>query len=315
MPGASALPVRIFSRRILMKSFPFKKIDAFASENSGGNPAGCIYLSSPDEISAAEKLQIAGELKGFVSEVAYISQKAEDSFDLSYYSSEREVEFCGHATIAVMYDLVTGDASLKNLETLKITTRRGDLPVQNRVATENAVFIMAPKPFEKKELPPMDDVARSLGLSEDEICVTMPPAIINAGLSTLLVEVKNLELILGLHPEFNSLKSFCERSGIDIIEVFTADVAASTSDFRVRVFAPTFGYLEDPATGSGNSALGYYLTAHNMFDKQTLVIEQNSQRENYNIVKLQKMRDDEGNVRILFGGGAVRRIEGKYLLQ
>jgi predicted PhzF superfamily epimerase YddE/YHI9 len=36
------------------------------------------------------------------------------------------------------------------------------------------------------------------------------------------------------------------------------------NDFRVRVFAATFGYLEDPATGSGNSALGYYLLQHQL---------------------------------------------------
>ena len=50
-------------------------------------------------------LQIAKELKGFVKEVGYVFGTSEGSFDLKYFSSEREVDFCGHATIAIMYDL------------------------------------------------------------------------------------------------------------------------------------------------------------------------------------------------------------------
>jgi predicted PhzF superfamily epimerase YddE/YHI9 len=51
------------------------------------------------------------------------------------------------------------------------------------------------------------------------------------------------------------LKRFCVKSQIDIIEVYTAETRNKRNDYRTRVFAPTFGYLEDPATGSGNSPL------------------------------------------------------------
>jgi PhzF family phenazine biosynthesis protein len=80
------------------------------------------------------------------------------------------------------------------------------------------------------------------------------------------------------------------------------------------VFAPTFGYIEDPATGSGNSAFGYYLLKNAMWKAETIVIEQNGLLEEFNIVKLQKQTDEKGNNHVLFGGGAVTRIEGKYIL-
>ena len=60
-----------------MKKYLFKKIDAFATAESGGNPAGTVWLESLNGISHAEMLQIARELKGFVSEVGYI-HKIED---------------------------------------------------------------------------------------------------------------------------------------------------------------------------------------------------------------------------------------------
>jgi PhzF family phenazine biosynthesis protein len=91
-------------------------------------------------------------------------------------------------------------------------------------------------------------------------------------------------------------------------------VADKNSNYRTRVFAPTFGYLEDPATGSGNSAFGYYLLKNNLWKGETVTIEQNGLKNNFNIVKLQKQIDEKGNTRVLFGGGAIIRIEGKYKL-
>ncbi len=55
-----------------MKQYPFKKIDAFATATSSGNPAGIIYLSTQNDISGQEMQRIARELKGFVSEVGYL---------------------------------------------------------------------------------------------------------------------------------------------------------------------------------------------------------------------------------------------------
>jgi len=69
-----------------MKKFKFKKIDAFATQESDGNPAGMVYLNSLDDITSDEMLRIAKELKGFVSEVGYVSRIDENTFDLKYFS-------------------------------------------------------------------------------------------------------------------------------------------------------------------------------------------------------------------------------------
>jgi PhzF family phenazine biosynthesis protein len=110
------------------------------------------------------------------------------------------------------------------------------------------------------------------------------------------------------------LKNFCFEAGVDIIEVFTSEVSGKTNDYRTRVFAPTFGYLEDPATGSGNSAFGYYLINNGRFINDIITIEQNGHKNNFNIVKLQKQHDESGTDRVLFGGGAITRIDGEYIL-
>lgn len=297
-----------------MKEYKFKKIDAFATYNSSGNPAGYIWLDSETDITSDEMQQIAKELKGYVNEVGYVHRLGKDKFSLKYYSSEREVEFCGHATIAIMYDLVVNNTDLQNLAMLEIQTNKGWLPVFNSVQGDNSVFIMSPEPqfFDCKLNP--KEVAEELNIDITDISKEHKLSIIDAGLKTLLVPIDRLEAILKISPQLTDLKRFCEKNGIDIIEVFTNDVANSANDFRTRVFAPTFGYLEDPATGSGNSAFGNYLIKNSLWVGNDLRIEQNGFKDNFNLVNLKKTKDENGNWRVLFGGGAITRLHGVYHL-
>ena len=297
------------------KKFRFKKIDAFATNMSEGNPAGYVWLNSKSDISNDEMQQIAKELKGFVNEVGFVYKTAKDSFALKFYSSEREVDFCGHATIAIMYDLISNNSELLQLNLLHIETNRGTLIVENRITTENSVFIMAPQPFETHSIPDIKEITEKLKIKIDEIDKNYPVAIINAGLSTLIVPIKTLNTTLKILPNLEELKMFCISNKIDIVEVFTTAVADKSNNYRTRVFAPTFGYLEDPATGSGNSAFGYYLLNNKMWIGTTISIEQNGFRDRFNVVKLQKKIVENGTERVFFGGAGITRFDGEYILQ
>lgn len=297
-----------------MKEYNFKKIDAFATEKSDGNPAGYVLLDKLEDISESEMLQIAKELKGFVNEVGYVAKVGKSEFNLRYYSSEREVDFCGHATIAIFYDLIKSDDSIANIPTLMINTNKGSLKVENRFKQTDSVFIMSPKPEFKEISIDIDIVADKLRINKAKIDSNSPISVINAGLSTLIIPITDLESILSISPKLDELKEYCFSIGVDIIEVFTSDVRGKRNNYRTRVFAPTFGYIEDPATGSGNSAFGYYLIDNNLWTTDTLTIEQNGLIDNFNVVKLQKQIDAEDIQRVCFGGGAITRIEGKYMI-
>jgi len=297
-----------------MKKFVFKKIDAFAAAESNGNPAAAIYLDAEHDISVHEMQRIAKELKGFVSEVGYVRQLDETTFDLKYYSSEREVDFCGHATIAIMYDLLKNNAELMNKQLLNIVTSKGELVVENRIAEEDAVFISAPSPSFSSRAIPEEHLAKALGVSPGVINTACPTSIVNAGLETLVVPINTLQALLEIAPQFEVLKRLCLEHSIDIITVFTDEVADEANKYRTRVFAPTFGYLEDPATGSGNAAFGYYLLRSNRWDGQPISVEQNGDFVRPNIVKLLAKHNERNEAQVVFGGGAIVRITGEYFL-
>ena len=297
---------------VFMQRYRFKKIDAFVEGESTGNPAGCVYLPDQNALSVEGMQQIARELAGFVSEVVYVYPD-EGHNGLRFFSSECEVSFCGHATIAVMYDLIKNDEALARDPIVRIHVQGRDLLVRNEISAADAVFISAPLPQFLNITLTRDDIAIALKIPPGEITEKNPIMLVNAGLATLIVPFTSLDTILSIRPDQKHLREFCLATGIEIILVFTDDVSSKNNSYRTRVFAPIYGYLEDPATGSGNAALGYYLLNAELWDGQMIIIEQGRSRERPNIIRLVS---DASKVQrtVFFGGNAWVRIEGEYLL-
>lgn len=294
-----------------MKTLKFKKIDAFTNGMSTGNPAGYILMNRDSILSIQEMQRIATELKGFVNEVGYVNQ-IEAQYQLKFYSSECEVAFCGHATIAIIYDLLCSNQELAQKKEVLIQVNAGTLSVFNYLEEEDAVYIMAPAPRFLECTINTRQISKILGINSSDLNNKMPIRFIDGGLRTLIVPITTLKSCLEIYPDQEELRLFCLENEIDIIHVSTKETFAESSKYRARVFAPKFGYLEDPATGSGNAAFGHYLINENLWDSDC-TIEQGQNKTNPNFVKLRKQIHD-GAARILFGGSATTRIEGNYLL-
>ena len=296
-----------------MRNLRFKKIDAFASKLSAGNPAAAVYLDSADDLTPNEMLKLANELKGFVSEVGYVYPGTNCDFQLRYFSSEREVAFCGHATIAILNDIVANNEEMQKKETLTIATNNDKLMVENRYLSEKSVYISAPKARFTSKAIKTKDLALALNCVASDIDQRLPLQIVNGGLETLVVPMSGLEATLSASPNLLTINRFCKQIGVDIIILYCSETVTAESKYRTRVFAPTFGYLEDPATGSGNAALGYYLLKIGEWDGNTMQIEQNAFRDTPNFVKIYAKGIDIDNCHVWFGGGAMLKVDGNYV--
>jgi PhzF family phenazine biosynthesis protein len=290
-----------------MTALQFKKIDAFTSGRAPGNPAGAVYLERPEELSASEMQRVAAECKGWVSEVGFVAKLAHGRYWLRYYSSQKEVDFCGHATVAISYDLISSTPDLMAEKALRLCTKNNELDAFNHMQAEDAVFISAPPAIYRKREIGREECARALNTSAADVD---PKATINAGLDTLIVEMKSLKAVLSLSPGFDELRTFCELHQLDTVLVYTNEVSTKAA-YRTRVFPPRFGYLEDPATGSGNAAFGYYLLKAGAWKEGRLAIEQNGSYENPNEIKLIL---DTRHTGVLFGGSARVKVRGEYIL-
>lgn len=128
-----------------MKSYPYRKVDAFTSKTSRGNPAAYL-ITGKNTLSSEEMLSIGKEHKGFVSEVVFCALSDIADVKLTYYSSKCEVDFCGHGTIAAMYDYIKNNKELRGKRKITADTNKmGKLTVYNHLDDNDSIYITAPK--------------------------------------------------------------------------------------------------------------------------------------------------------------------------
>lgn len=288
---------------------PYRKVNAFTGAKSDGNPAAYLELGDV-KLSPEQMLSVGKEHAGFVSEVVFVSNTPHADCKLTYYSSQCEVEFCGHGTIATMYDLICRSPQLRDRERITIETNcKGFLEIYNRIASEDAIYIAAP---EQKELSlPVDatQAADILGISAESVDGAYPMDYIEAGLRTLIVPLKTLDDVITAWPDEKAMREFNERYGIEDFLIFSMETESGGHLAHTRVFAPKFGYLEDPATGSANSAFARYMLKNKLWDGAPAALEQGGEDRVFNTVKIVQK-----DGKIFFGGRATTKIDGVYYL-
>ena len=209
-----------------------------------------------------------------------------------------------------MYGLIKEIPELAEQKEIVIrTNKKGELSVFNELKEHNSVYITAPVPqyIGTKLCKPL--VAEKLGIDNTTIPDDLPLDIIDAGLRTLVIPISKLSDEVSIFPNEQILKNFCFSEDIDIVLIFSMETKDEQNIAHTRVFAPKFGYLEDPATGSGNSAFGYYMLKNNLWNGTPVSIEQGGEDRIFNSVKLQC---NDG--RVIFGGTASTRIKGIYYI-
>lgn len=189
------------------------------------------------------------------------------------------------------------------------TNRKGSLIVYNNIPEQDAVLITASKPIYLKTRIDNSTIANILGLKCNALDTALPIELIDAGLRTLIVPIENFTTAISLFPKEHDPRAFCLNNDIDIILLFSREVANTIHIAHTRVFVPRFGYLEDPATGSGNSAFGYYMLKNEMWNASDCIIEQGGNDCAFNSIRLSYKNDT-----VLFGGSATVRIDGVYLV-
>jgi PhzF family phenazine biosynthesis protein len=215
---------------------PIYQVDAFADGVFSGNPAAVCPLENwlPQELMQA----IASENN--LSETAFFVSEA-DAYHLRWFTPTREVDLCGHATLAsafVIWSFLGGSGPLK------FRTRSGVLHVEQ---SGDRIVLDFPRSDLAAARSVPDALVRGLGKQPESVLADG-----EAAGSGFYVAVYATETLLRqLSPDFNALSSFG-----DMGVVVTAP--GDEADFASRCFAPAFGIPEDPVTGSIHCFLAPY---------------------------------------------------------
>jgi PhzF family phenazine biosynthesis protein len=216
-------------------TIPYYHVDAFTGELFAGNPAGVCILSAFPADSLMQK--IAAENRH--SETAFVVPRADGDFDLRWFTPKVEDELCGHATLASAYVLAVRK---HKVWPVRFHTRGGMLTVaQDKDDNESFEMDFPAMPPQPCETPV--GLLPALGLKAALVMKSRD----------YLVVVDQAEQVRALSPDIAALAELDAGRGTIVTAPGESDV-----DYVCRMFLPSAGIDEDPATGSIHCILAPY---------------------------------------------------------
>lgn len=209
---------------------PIYHIDAFADHPFKGNPAAICPLETwlPDAVmqSIAEENNL--------SETAYFVP-TEKVFHIRWFTPVREVNLCGHATLAAAHVIFQHRGYEE--ETIVFESKSGALSVSRK---DGELVMDCPA-----QPPSACDIPREI----EKACGSVPVECLKSEDYSVVFE--NEQDVFEAHPDIEIVKHL-DRRGVVITS------KSRTYDFVARFFAPTYGINEDPVTGSAYTQLAPY---------------------------------------------------------
>ena len=237
-------------------AIPYYHVDVFTGELFRGNPAGVCIL--PAFLADSIMQKIAAENRH--SETAFVVPRADGDFDLRWFTPKVEEDLCGHATLASAYVLALRK---HNVWPVRFHTRSGVLTIaQDTVAQEGGSFEMDFPAWPPQSCETPAGLLPALGLKAALVMKSRD----------YLVVVDQAEHVRALAPDMAALAKLDFGIGGTIVTAPGEDGV----DYVCRLFAPSIGIDEDPATGSIQCILAPYWAER--LAKDTLRAQQLSAR-------------------------------------
>ena len=283
-----------------MRFLPLYKVSAFSKKPYAGNPAAVVL--SADSLSEEAMLKIARDAN--ITETCFLSSSEKADFRARYFTPTREVELCGHATIAAMHVLVEEGLAEPGGE-LTLETGAGVLKVEVEEQEEGALIWLTQAESSFSQAPiNRREAAALLGIDERSLG-ELPLEVASTGLPALLLHLSQRETLGRLRPRFEDIAEACARAGAAGIYAF----AITGSRAKARFFAPLCGIDEDPVTGTAAGALLAYLLKHRAIEGGRLIISQGNEMKREGEIYAEPRG---GRVRV--GGYASTFLHGKILV-
>ncbi|AKA72412.1 PhzF family phenazine biosynthesis protein [Clostridium scatologenes] len=248
-------------------------LNAFAKTHNGGNPAGVIL--NADSLSVNDMQKIA-EKVGF-SETAFVKKSNNADFKINFFTPNKEVDLCGHATIGTFY-LLASKGIIKSGQYTQ-ETKAGILKVECR--NNNMIYMNQTKPKFYEVLNKVY-IADSLNIDEEEIMNDIPIQIVSTGLKDILIPIKSLKSLYKIKPDFEKISYISKNQNVVGYHVFTLETEHD-STAHCRNFAPLYHIDEEAATGTSNGALSCYLYKYGLVSQKN--VESLSFEQGYSMKK------------------------------
>jgi PhzF family phenazine biosynthesis protein len=230
------------------------RLAAFTTDPIGGNPAG-VWIG--DTLPPADEMQrIAGKV-GY-SETAFLAPDGSGEpgrLRIRYFSPAKEIDFCGHATIAS--GVALAERGWPTSMVLRTNDGVVDLDVDRDAEGRYRSTLRSVEPW-VREFPDgvLDRLLALLDWRRVDLDPALPPMLAYAGVRHPIIAVRDLATLGRMTYDFESMRALMLEHDLTTIQLIWRE---GPLRFHARDPFAAGGVVEDPATGAAAAALGAYL--------------------------------------------------------
>ncbi len=228
----------------------FLILDVFTDAPFGGNPLAVI----PDATGLSEEIlqRIAREFNFSESTFVYPPEDPAHTARVRIFTPTTELPFAGHPTVGTALAL----AGLGHGPEMVLELGVGPIPV---TARDGRAEFTTRVPLTRGAQPVAGELAECLSLAPEAIRTDRHgPEMAGVGLTFCLVELADKAGLGAATPDLAAFRraadTYSDRPNFGVF-----CYARNGNDIFARMFAPTGGIPEDPATGSASAALTAFL--------------------------------------------------------
>jgi len=232
-------------------------LDVFTESAYSGNPLA--VLPEAEGLTEIQMQRIAREFN--LSETAFVRppRNRGETHRLRIFTPARELPFAGHPTVGAALALAE-----EGWPEDEFVFGEGIGPVRVSLRQQKqrrSAWLWAAKlPELGPNPPPVDALAALVSLRPTDILAGgWGPVAVSAGIPYLLIPVRDAATLSRAELDLNRWREILQDWWADQVYVVAPMDGPQGTRYRARMFAPSLGFLEDPATGAAATAFPGWL--------------------------------------------------------
>ena len=286
------------------RKYRYRVVDVFTTNALEGN--GLAVIPDAAGIDDITMQRIAREFN--LAETSFVNPatRSDCAAALRIFTPAREVPFAGHPTVGTSF-VLRDEGRVPNSAAFVLEERIGLVPIRVDEVDPPLIWLTTP-PISFGQSYDPSVCARAVGLAPDDI-LGVAPQLVSAGNPGIFIALRDKAAVDRAWLGLDGL-ALLKTSANDnlLVFVFTPTPEGAYS----RMFAPEFGVVEDPATGSATGPLAAYMMKHDLVATASgtrFVSEQGTKMGRRSILHVH-IRGDRGKDGIEVGGHVTPVAEG-----
>ncbi|MFP4324229.1 MAG: PhzF family phenazine biosynthesis protein [Anaerolineales bacterium] len=307
-----------------MAEAAYTLVDVFTHKPFGGNPLAVFMGASALEGDIMQTL--AKELN--LSESVFVLPPLQETSDyrLRIFTPAREMPMAGHPTVGAAFALV--QAGLLGPEnptrntpyTYHFDEGVGVIPVEvlYGINQDDLMITMEqPLPSFADPIAARADMAALLSLDADDIHPDLPVQVVSTGVPFTFIPLRSLDAVKRAVLRHDIWSALLKDTDAPDVFLFTPQAEDDAHSVHSRMFAPSLGIPEDPATGAASGPLGCYLVRHGVVStgpQVQIISEQGYEMGRPSLIHITITSQGDEISRVRVGGHCVLMGEGRFYL-